>query len=230
MALINDFMSLIYPRLCEACGVNLFGHEKHLCNLCKVNLRRSNYHLSENNPISHLFAGRIPIKQASSFLLFEKNGKVQNILHSIKYNGNKELAFLMGILYAEELTRDTAFTEITAIIPIPLHTAKLKQRGFNQSEYFASGLSKGLSKPIHTSSLLRVKESSTQTSKRKFERWENVEGIFELVKQEELKGQHVLLVDDVITTGATLESAWTSLKAVDDLSISIASIAFAENR
>jgi len=230
MALINDFMSLIYPRLCEACGLNLFGHEKYLCNLCRVNLRRSNYHLSENNPISLLFAGRIPLKQASAFLLFEKNGKVQNILHSIKYNGNKELAELMGILYAEELIKDTAFPEITTIIPIPLHPEKLKQRGFNQSEYFARGLSKGLNKSLHTSSLIRVKESSTQTKKKKFERWENVEGIFELVKKEDLKGQHVLLVDDVITTGATLESAWTCLKDVEDLNISIASIAFAEKR
>ena len=230
MALINDFMSLIYPRLCEACGVNLFGHEKHLCNLCRVNLRRSNYHFSENNPISLLFAGRIPVKQASAILLFEKSGKVQNILHSIKYNGNKELAVLMGILYAEELIKGAAFPEITKIIPIPLHPAKLKQRGFNQSEYFARGLSKGLNKPLNTSSIIRVKESSTQTKKKKFERWENVEGIFELVKKEDLKGQHILLVDDVITTGATLESAWTCLKEVEELSISIASIAFAEKR
>lgn len=228
MPLINDFMSLIYPRLCEACGLNLFGHEKHICNLCKVNLRRSHYHLKENNPITLMLAGRIPVRQASAFLLFEKNGKVQNILHSIKYRNNKELAVLMGTLYAEELLKDAAFQEISSIIPIPLHPKKLKLRGFNQSERFASGLSNKLNIPMNTSCLFRAKESSTQTRKKKFERWENVEGIFELKNKEVLKDQHILLVDDVITTGATLEAAWDCLKTTEGLRVSVASIAFAE--
>lgn len=175
-----------------------------------------------------MLAGRIPVQNTSACWLFEKNGKVQNILHSIKYENNKELAFFSGALYAEELKQDQAFSTCTLILPIPLHEKKLKQRGFNQSELFAKGLSKGLNIPVNSDLLTRVKETATQTRKKKFERWENVEGIFELKSKAPLINQHILLVDDVITTGATLEAAWSCLKEIDGIQISIASIAFAD--
>jgi ComF family protein len=228
MALINDFLSLIYPRHCESCANSLFRHEVFICNYCKLNLPKSNYHKHSDTELERVFAGRIPFQKAMSFYVFEKSGKVQKLLHAIKYEKQKELARFIGKLYAEDMRDDGTISDIHSIIPIPLHRKKLKQRGFNQSEWFAKGLSESSGIPVDISSMTRQTETSTQTRKKKFERWENVEGIFCLNKPQELKNKHVLIVDDVITTGATIEAAWQCLKDVEGIRISVASIAFAK--
>ena len=174
-----------------------------------------------------LFAGRIPLEHATALFLFEKEGKVQNLIHSIKYNGNKELAYYLGQLFARELIQDKALSDIQIFIPIPLHNKKLKARGFNQSEYFANGMASVFGKEVNTRSLFRSKETETQTKKKRFERWENVSGVFEVNDLDALENKHVLLVDDVITTGATLEAAAQSLMQVKGLRLSVASLAFA---
>jgi ComF family protein len=166
--------------------------------------------------------------KACSFYLYEKSGKVQKMLHAIKYEQQKELAQYIGQLYDEDLKADESVSKVDVIMPIPLHKKKLKTRGFNQSEWFAKGLSEGLGKEVETRRFKRVKDTKTQTKKKKYERWENVEGIFELHEPEAFYGKHVLLVDDVITTGATIEAAWMALKQVKDIKLSVASIAFAE--
>jgi ComF family protein len=227
MALINDFMSLIYPVFCESCSRDLFKHEVYVCNLCKVDLPRSNFHKNSENELSGILAGRIPFDKAMSLFVFEKKGRVQNLLHAIKYKKQKELAEFLGKLYAEELYNDKAHEGMDVIIPIPLHQKRIKERGFNQSFYFAKGLSSGLNLPV-VQNLVREKETSSQTRKKKFERWENVEGIFDLKDADSLEGKHILLVDDVITTGATLEAAWNKLKEVEGIKISLAAIAFAK--
>jgi ComF family protein len=227
MTVINDFLSLIYPRTCEACGRSLFRHENYLCNHCRLNLPKSHYHRQAETPLSSTFYGRVPLLHACCFYLYEKSGRVQKMLHAIKYQDQKELAKFIGNLYAEELKADHAIEEVDVIVPIPLHRKKLKSRGFNQSEWFAKGLSEGLGKEIESTKLQRVIDTKTQTRKKKYERWENVEGIFELNEPETFYGKHVLLVDDVITTGATIEAAWMALKKVEGLKLSVASIAFA---
>jgi ComF family protein len=227
MSFINDFLSLIYPRHCEACSTNLFRHEHYICNYCKLNLPKSNFHTFADSELSRVFAGRVPLVNSGCYYLYEKNGKIQKLLHAIKYQNQKELGEYIGELYGEELTTLTAFTEIDTIIPIPLHKNKLKARGYNQSECFATGLSKKMVKPLDIISLQRVKDTSTQTKKKKYQRWENVEGMFKLDHPENLVNKHVLLVDDVITTGATIEAAWETLKAVAGIKISVLSIAFA---
>lgn len=227
MALINDFMSLIYPRRCEACSTLLFKQEEYICNLCSVSLPRSNYHKNADNELANVFAGRIPFKHVMSYFLFEKSGKIQHLLHQIKYQDQKELAFFLGKKYAEELIQDKHMLDFDVIIPIPLHKNKLKLRGFNQSEWFAMGLSAQLKIPLDTFSMVRHAETATQTKKKKYERWENVEGIFSIVDKNKLIGKHVLIVDDVITTGATIEAGWLALKDVEDLRFSIAALAFA---
>jgi ComF family protein len=173
-------------------------------------------------------AGRIPCQKAMSFYVFEKSGRVQKLLHSIKYQGQKDLAAHLGKMYAEHLLDENVSNDFDVIVPVPLHPSKLRQRGFNQSEYFARGLAEGLSKNISTDKLIRVVATKTQTRKKKFERWQNVEGIFELKDKELFRNRHVLLVDDVITTGATLEAAWQCLKDMEGIKISVASIAFAK--
>lgn len=215
---------------CEACGNSLFKHEAYICNYCKLNLPKSNYQKNNQNELSQTFAGRVPLENSLSFYLFEKSGKVQKLLHAIKYQNQKELAHFIGELYATDLKKETTLESIDVIIPIPLHERKLKLRGFNQSEWFAKGLAKILEKPLDIISFERVQETSTQTKKKKYQRWENVEGIFNLKDETSLINKHVLLVDDVITTGATIEAAWMALKDVDGIKISVISIAFAARK
>ncbi len=230
MTLINDFMSLIYPRHCEACANGLFKHETYICNHCKLNLPKSNYHKNDQNELSQTFAGRVPLTHSLCFYLFEKSGKVQKLLHAIKYQDQKELAQFIGSLYAQDLVKTKIKDEIDVIIPIPLHKKKLKQRGYNQSEWFAKGMATVLEKPLDIHSFEREHETSTQTKKKKYQRWENVEGIFKIKEQNAFVNKHVLLVDDVITTGATIEAAWLALKDIEGIKISVASIAFAARK
>jgi len=227
MALINDFLSLIYPRHCEACSDNLFKHEDFICNYCRLNLPKNNYHLDKDNGLVRMLSGRVPLVYGLSLYLFEKSGKVQKLLHAIKYQQQKELAEFLGQIYADDLKTAGCLNDVDVIIPIPLHKNKLKLRGFNQSEWYARGLSQHLNKDLDLVSLVRTKETSTQTKKKKFERWENVEGMFNLIKTDTLVNKHVLLVDDVITTGATIEAAWQALKEISGVKVSMASIAFA---
>ncbi len=228
MTVINDFLSLIYPRHCEACGRIMRGHEHYICFHCRLNLPKSNYHTMAVSPMYMAFAGRVPLVMACSYYLYEKSGKVQRLLHAIKYEQQQDLAAFLGKQYAYDLSHTGVFDGIDVIMPIPLHEKKLKQRGYNQSECFASGLSSGLNKQVDTQHLQRIAETDTQTRKKKYERWENVEGIFAVKEPEALYGKHVLLVDDVVTTGATIESAWLALKEVPEVKVSVASIAFAD--
>ncbi len=227
MALINDFMSLIYPRHCEACSISLLKHEQFICNLCQINLPKSNYHHQLNHELSFVFAGRIPFENALSFYVFEKSGRVQKLLHAIKYQNQKELAQFIGELYAKDLIENNSLKTVDVILPIPLHAKKLKQRGYNQSEWFAKGIAQQLNISLNASALQKVNATNTQTNKKKFERWQNVEGVFKLQIPEVLKNKHVLIVDDVITTGATIEAAWQALKNIEGIRVSILSIAFA---
>lgn len=230
MTLINDFLSLIYPRYCEACINSLFKHETFICNHCKLSLPKSNYHKNSNNELAITFAGRVPLQRSLCFYMFEKSGKVQKMLHAIKYQDQKELALFIGDLYAKDLEKETSEIGFDLIIPIPLHKNKLKLRGYNQSEWFARGLAAGLKLPIDTACLERAYETGTQTRKKKFERWQNVEGIFNVTNSSLLANKHILLVDDVITTGATIEAAWMALKDVEGIKVSVASIAFAARK
>lgn len=227
MSFINDFLSLIYPRRCEACESILYAHERFICNHCRLNLPRSNYHLQADNELLKVFYGRVPLTNTWPCYLFEKSGRVQRLLHAIKYQDQKELAMHIGVMYGKELYQKGVTDNIDLIIPIPLHKKKLKSRGYNQSDWFARGLSESISKPIDRTYLERTSYTSTQTRKNKYQRWENVEGIFNCLKPEELKNKHVLLVDDVVTTGATIEAANLAFKGIEGLRLSLASIAFA---
>ncbi len=192
-----------------------------------MNLPKTNFHLQPDNIVQNLFYGRVDLELASSFYLFNKKGSVQKILHAIKYKGNKELAVLVGKWYADELVTDTRIAKSVCIIPVPLHPLKYKQRGYNQSEEFGKGLAEGLNSVLNTTVLKRTEFTDTQTRKNKFERWENVEDKFETDPTQDLKNTSVILVDDVITTGATIEACCQTLKKIEGLKISVLSIAYA---
>lgn len=205
--MINDFFNIIFPKLCAACGHTLLKNEKVICTKCVFELPKTNYHLDKDNPINKVFWGRTNIEMASAYYHFAKGSKVQQLLHQLKYKGNQKVGEKIGELYAYELKKHDIYKNIDFIIPIPLHKKKLKKRGYNQSESFAKGLSKVLKVPVNNSDLFRKVDSKTQTKKTRYKRWENVGDIFGIKEENLLKNKKVLLVDDVITTGATIEAS-----------------------
>ena len=224
MSLINDFMSLIYQRLCPCCKGTLLLHETHICTACEVGLPKSSNHLDGNSELIRVFAGRVPLIKAYSLYRYQKSGKVQRLLHAIKYKGQKETAEYLGFLFATYLLSSDTLSGMDGIIPVPLHRRRLKMRGYNQSEWFARGLATGSGIPLFTNMLERNVATSTQTRKKKYQRWENVEGVFRLPDPALLCNKHVLLVDDVITTGATIEACALAILEAAGSRVSIATI------
>lgn len=172
--------------------------------------------------------GKAPVYSAAAFYFFTKGGKVQQLLHNLKYNGKKELGYEIGKLYGLELKSAPLFNNVECVIPVPLHQIKLKKRGYNQSDFFADGLAESLQIPSHKEILFRAKATSTQTKKSAFERWLNVDSIFKLRNENKIEGKHILLVDDVITTGSTFESCASALLSVPGTKVSVAAIAVAK--
>ncbi len=227
-SLINDFVSLVFPRVCVACNISLFKHEFYLCSYCKNNLPKANFHKSELSSVHKALYGRVPLIGAASYYLFSKNSKVQHVLHHVKYRNGKDLAVKIGEWMGYELNKHTWINSIDALVPIPLHPKKQIERGYNQSEQYAIGLSKEtnikvmpiLNKTIYTSS---------QTKKNRLARWENVKDNFS-IQADTLNLNHIALIDDVITTGATIESAYQALvNSGYSGKISVVSIAYASD-
>jgi ComF family protein len=224
---IIDFISLLYPNVCYACGDALFKHETVLCTHCLFHLPRTNFHKLPDNPLDKVFWGRVPIERTAALYYFSKGGKVQRLIHQLKYKGKKEVGIYLGSLLGEELKNESSFGTVKRIIPVPLHLKKLRTRGFNQSEQFALGLTESTGWETDTHSFVRTIATETQTRKSRFARFENVREIFKVVDPDKLENQHVLLVDDVITTGSTLESCANILLQVPGVKISVAAIAYA---
>jgi len=226
-SILDDFISLIYPRICMACGNDLFKHEHCICTFCSYHLPKTNFHLEEENPVSRLFWGKANIHSAASFYYFNKGGKVQQLMHQLKYKGKKEIGIYIGNIYGKELSKASLFNTAECVIPVPMHPHKQKKRGYNQSEMIAIGLSRSMKIPVDTKTLVKTTKTETQTRKSRFSRWENVKEVFELKEYSHLENKHVLLVDDVITTGSTLESCILNLSKVPGIKISVASMACA---
>jgi ComF family protein len=188
-------------------------------------LPRTGFHTDVENEVARLFWGRIPVMQATSFIVFNKDSHYRNILHELKYKGHRHIGIEMGRLFGLEL-RGSPFAKVDLIHPVPLYPSKLQKRGYNQSELIAKGLSSVLQVPLMTGLVIRTLETGTQTRKSRYERWENVRGTFQVDCPEPLLNKHVLLVDDVITTGATIEACAESLLSISGVSVSIASLAF----
>ncbi|MEI6020350.1 MAG: ComF family protein [Bacteroidota bacterium] len=226
MTLFNDFLSLIYPRHCAACSNVLIEQEKFICLSCENALPRGHHDITGGKAVHEVLAARVPLIHAHYLFNFEKSGKIQNLIHAIKYNGQKELATYLGEILGKEFLKNKVSFDL--IVPIPLHPKKIKKRGFNQSAHFGNGIAKTMGNTMMLDNLIRAIETPTQTKKKKYQRWENVEGIFQLQDFASMQHKHVLLVDDVVTTGATIEAAWQALKEVEGIQISVAAIAFAK--
>ncbi len=224
---LGDFISLFFPRVCFACNNALLKHENYLCTECLYNLPKTNFHLYKDNPVANQFLGKINFNAAASLYYFSKGGKVQHLIHQFKYHGYKKLGLFIGESYGRQLIQSPFFSNIDYIIPIPLHPRKEQQRGYNQAEWFAKGLAIPIKAVVDTTTLTRKYASESQTHKTRFKRWENVQEIFTLSNSHHLEGKHILLVDDVITTGSTLEAAGHVLMEIPDIRISVCSLACA---
>ncbi len=225
---IDNLLELFFPSLCITCGNRLLSREKFLCFECWADLPVSNFHLVKENKVALLFWGRTEIVNATSFFHYRKGSKYQRLIHFSKYKGMKELGMETGRRFGAVLSETDDFNSVDVIVPVPLHPKKLKKRGYNQSEWIARGMAETLKKPISADNLYRKIHTSTQTKKNRFERWQNVDGIFGIKDENSFGGKHILLIDDVVTTGSTLEACAFQLLKINGAKVSIATLAFAD--
>lgn len=225
---LADFVSLLFPELCYACGDSLIGDEELICTDCIYNLPYTNFHQQPDNIVARQFWGKLPVDNAFALFYFTKGGKVQELMHQFKYKNIPLIGNKLGQIAGRQLIQTEGFKQINAIIPVPLHKSRLRKRGYNQSACFAEGVAEILNVPVITNNLVRKHATETQTHKSRFERAVNMQDVFIVNNPNELDGKHILLVDDVITTGSTLESCGIALLTVHDLRLSIATIACAE--
>ncbi len=226
--IFDNILSLFYPRLCVGCGDALQHHEEHLCTHCLLHLPETNFHKEHDNPLKLIFAGRVNVEEVAAYLLYKKGNTVQQILHNLKYKGKKELGAFLGFQYGQLLVAEPRFQTIDYIIPIPLHPKKQRKRGYNQSEWIAKGLSQGMGIPYLTDVLVRTHFTETQTRKSRFNRWENVKEVFQIQNEEKVRGKHLLICDDVLTTGATTEAAIAQLLQIEEVTVSVITLASAQ--
>ena len=225
---IADFTALLFPQLCPACGESLMAGEHVICTDCHFSLPFTNFHLQPDNIVAKQFWGKVNLEAAYALYYFAKGGKVQNLMHHFKYKGMQQIGVVAGNIAGAQLAKNDIFKTVDIIIPVPLHKKRLKQRGYNQSTCFANGLSEKLNAVVDETSLVRAKATNTQTHKSRFSRFENMQEVFAVIGPEKLANKHVLLVDDVVTTGSTLEACAVQLLKITGLKLSIATIAYAE--
>ncbi|MGC8823504.1 MAG: ComF family protein [Bacteroidales bacterium] len=223
----KDFFQLLFPRACLLCYESLVWQEKYLCLHCLHKLPYTHYWEEKDNPAAQLFWGKVPVEWVIPFLHYTKNYRVQKMLLQIKYHNRPDVAEYMGVLFGNIL-KQTPLQLADAITAVPLHATRLKQRGYNQSEKIAKGIAEAMNLPLWTDIVERKTWQLSQTRKGRYERWENVQDAFELVNPSKVVGKHIILVDDVLTTGSTLEACAASLLTASRVTLSIVTLAKAE--
>lgn len=223
----DSLLQLIFPHICTGCGNDLLSNESNLCLRCIAGLPETNFHMHANNPMEKIFWGRLPVAGASALYYFTKESLMQHLMHQFKYRGNKDLGMQLGRLMGNALQQTNRFSYLDALVPLPLFAAKERKRGFNQATVLCEGIAEILQIPVLKNVIIRTRHTDTQTKKGRIERWENIEGKFLLVNNEPVNNKHILLVDDVITTGATLEACGHELLKGENVTLSIATLCIA---
>ncbi|WP_034060231.1 ComF family protein [Lacinutrix jangbogonensis] len=222
-ALVNIF----FPEVCLTCQLQLIDNEKHLCTSCRHKLPLTNYHLTQDPFISKLFYGRAKIERGTALLRFEKKGITQQLIHQLKYREQQQVGTFLGAWLGTELNNCEDYSTIDLVIPVPLHKKKLRSRGYNQVSKFGEELASALKADYIDDVLIKVTNTTSQVSKNRFSRWTGKNDLFALSNTQKIAGKHILLVDDIITTGATLEACMRELNKAKNIKISIATMAIA---
>ena len=225
----EDLLNLFWPRLCPGCGAAGLAAEALLCLQCQAQLPYTGHHRVPENAFTRRFWGRLPIESGAAMLTFSKGGRVQRLLHALKYRGRQDLGVYLGRVCGKMLAQSPWFSDVQLILPVPLHLRRLQERGYNQSACFAQGLSETMGVPWSERYLLRIQQTSTQTHKSRVGRFDNVSHAFALEEPLALEDKKILLVDDVLTTGATLEACGALLLPIPGVRVSLATIAMAED-
>lgn len=222
----KDVLNVFFPIYCASCGRQLFREFEVLCLTCETALAKTNYHRHPDNPLEKKFWGRCSIEKATALYFYEKKGQVQNLLFHLKYKGNEVLGKHLGMLLAEDL-KDTDFCKVDIAVPVPLHLKKERLRGYNQVHAFAEGFCAADNIVLSKNNLVRQIENPSQTNRSRLARWSNVEGIFSVIQPQLFENKKILLLDDVVTTGATIEACCKALSDAGVAEIYLISIAVA---
>lgn len=226
--MFRELLSIFFPNNCSACEQPMARGESVVCTACLTALPFTDYHTYPDNPVEKLFWGRAPLRAGTALFYFNKGNRVQRLMHQLKYHKDTEVGLTIGRMLGSKLKGNERFAGIDRVIPVPLHPKKLKKRGFNQSELIALGISEVCGIPLDTTTLVRAINNPTQTRKSRFDRYKNVQGAFELMNFKEHPCRHVLLVDDVVTTGSTLESCIVTFQKTGYAEVSLCVAACAE--
>jgi ComF family protein len=225
--MFKSLINLFFPPVCAGCKSFIGTNENVICTVCRHELPLTNHHLNPENEAFKKFYGRIPVEYASALLYFHKKGMVQELIHNLKYKGHEEIGTVLGEWYSDDLKNIDILNTVDTIIPVPLHKKRLKERGYNQVTNFGLAFSDNFKIPLNNTILIRKVYSKTQSKKNLLGRMEGIESVFDVVYSEEDKGKHFLLIDDVLTTGATLEACSRALLKIPGAKISIVCMAMA---
>jgi ComF family protein len=220
----ESLLHLLFPHVCAGCGSDLLAKDHLLCLRCLDALPQTHFHLHAHNPVEKIFWGRLPLTLATAQYYFTKESLLRHLLKQFKYRGNGSLAFYMGQVMGHQLLASHHFSQVDALVPLPLYASKERARGYNQATLLCNGIADVLGKPVLNNVVSRVTATESQTKKSRVERWQNMEGRFNLIDASAIAGKHLLLVDDVVTTGATLEACGRELLKAENTSLSIATL------
>lgn len=222
----DSFLHLLFPHVCTGCGSDLLSGSSELCMRCIDAMPETNYECYPNNPVEKLFWGRLPLAAATAQFYFSKESLMQHLMHQFKYKSNKDIGFQLGKIMGEQIRRSGRI-KADVLIPLPLFPAKEKRRGYNQATILCEGMAESLHIPVLDKVIIRPQHTETQTKKGRIERWKNMEGKFIITNPASIANKHVLLVDDVITTGATLEACGNELLKAENVQLSVATLCIA---
>lgn len=223
---LTDFVHLIFPHICTGCGSDVLDSKHQLCLRCLSELPVTNFFAQPDNPVEKKFYGRLPVRNGGAGYFFTKDSLLETLIYELKYKGNKDIGFYLGQLLAKFVSDNNRFSSVDALVPLPLNARREKKRGYNQATALCNGIASVWKKPVLEKTVVRKVNTETQTHRGRITRWENMEGVFTVADASAIQNKHILLIDDVITTGASLEACGSEILKVPGTTLSIATLAY----